>query len=81
MHVPTGFPEVSPGNPDNWKHRSKDMRCGTCIYFVEKRTTGERNLDAKTLGRCRRRSPTINGWPAVFDEDWCGDHKIDEEKI
>lgn len=33
------------------------------------------------LGRCRRHAPTMNGFPAVFEEDWCGDHKLDENKI
>ncbi len=33
------------------------------------------------LGRCRRHSPTMNGYPAVFVNDWCGDHKLDENKI
>ena len=34
-----------------------------------------------TLGRCRRYAPTMNGWPAVFSTDWCGNHKMDENKI
>jgi len=58
---------------DNWEHRSTHMRCKTCMWFVPK--------GACALGRCRRRAPTLNGWPAVFDADWCGDHKIDEAKI
>lgn len=33
------------------------------------------------LGRCRRHAPTMNGYPAVFANDWCGDHKMDESKI
>ncbi len=33
------------------------------------------------LGRCRKRAPTLNGFPAVFENDWCGDHKLDENKI
>jgi hypothetical protein len=33
------------------------------------------------LGRCRRHAPTMNGYPAVFVTDWCGDHKLDETKI
>ena len=60
-------------NTDNWQHRSKNMRCYSCMWFVPK---GHGNL-----GRCRRRSPTMNGYPAVFQTDWCGDHKLDEERI
>ena len=33
------------------------------------------------LGRCRRHSPTMGGFPAVFAGDWCGDHKLDETKL
>lgn len=35
----------------------------------------------RTIGRCRRRAPTMNGYPVVFSDDWCGDHKIDENKV
>ena len=58
---------------DNWKHRSEGMRCKTCIWWVRKGHT--------PLGRCRKRAPTLNGWPAVFETDWCGDHKLDEAKL
>lgn len=67
---------------DNWKHRSNGMKCGTCMWFVCKRATGVPLEDASTvLGRCRRRAPTMNGYPVVFRDDWCGDHKLDENKI
>jgi len=60
---------------DNWIHRSANMRCGSCMYFVKKegRVPG--------LGRCRRNAPTLGGWPAIFDSDWCGAHKLDENAI
>ena len=51
------------------------MACRTCIYFVPK------GAESARIGRCRRRSPTLNGWPVMFDSDWCGDHKIDESKV
>ena len=38
----------------------------------------------KELGRCRRHSPGQAGgpgWPPVFDADWCGDHRIDENRL
>ncbi len=34
----------------------------------------------KIVGRCRRHAPTMNGYPAVYMTDWCGDHKLDENK-
>lgn len=57
---------------DNWEHRSKGMLCKTCMFFVEKK---------EGFGRCRRNAPTMNGFPAVFATDWCGNHKLDETKI
>lgn len=33
------------------------------------------------LGRCRKRAPTMGGYPAVMEIDWCGDHKLDENKV
>jgi hypothetical protein len=35
----------------------------------------------QNLGRCRRHAPTMSGYPAVFVSDWCGDHKLDENKV
>lgn len=58
--------------PDAWRNRSKNMRCRTCMHYVRKGNG--------LLGRCRRHAPTLGGWPAVFESDWCGDHKLDEEK-
>ncbi len=57
---------------DPWKHRSSAMSCKTCMWFIIK---GD-----KDLGRCRRHAPTMSGYPVVFESDWCGDHKLDEEK-
>lgn len=65
---------------DNWKHRSKGMLCATCMFFVEKLTTAIQPED-RCIGRCRRRAPTMNGFPVIYSSDWCGDHKIDETKI
>ena len=38
-------------------------------------------LIERQLGRCRRHAPTMSGFPAVFETDWCGDHKLDENKL
>ena len=67
-------------NEDLWKHRSVGMRCATCMFFVIKELAPGVETDWK-LGRCRRHGPTLQGWPAVFPADWCGDHKLDENKI
>lgn len=57
---------------DNWKHRSENMLCKQCMFYVEKN---------EKIGRCREKSPTLKGWPAVFPNDWCGAHKLDEGKL
>ena len=62
---------------DPWAHRSDGMKCKTCMWFVPK--SGDK--PAYDLGRCRRHAPTMNGYPVVFVNDWCGDHKVDENKI
>lgn len=61
---------------DPWKHRSKYMKCTTCMWFVRKEAT-----TPTMVGRCRRHAPTMNGYPVVYDTDWCGDHKVDESKV
>lgn len=36
--------------------------------------------DPIVVGRCRRHAPTMNGYPVVYETDWCGDHKLDETR-
>lgn len=71
---------------DPWKHRAAGMKCGSCMWFVAKpaNPAGPDSTlpDGRgALGRCRRHAPTMNGYPAVFATDWCGDHKLDETKL
>lgn len=68
---------------DPWKHRSKGMKCGTCMWSVIKVKDGSEggNDERGNLGRCRRHAPSMNGYPAIFEADWCGDHKLDENKL
>jgi len=56
---------------DPWKNRAQKMVCETCIYYVPK---GEKAL----VGRCRRHAPTMKGYPVVYPNDWCGEHKLNE---
>lgn len=62
---------------DNWEHRSSNMICETCMWYIPK-LVGKKETE---VGRCRRNAPTISGFPVVFYTDWCGNHKIDENKI
>lgn len=68
---------------DPWQHRSERMTCMTCMWFLVKgsrlqATTGP--MKGEQVGRCRRHSPSLDGFPVVFGADWCGDHKVDETK-
>ena len=62
---------------DPWAKRSHGMRCTTCIFYVMKVDDVE-NPPSRELGRCRRHAPTMQGFPVVFPDDWCGDHKLKE---
>lgn len=62
---------------DPWIHRSRGMSCATCMWAVDKVSSD----GTVKLARCRRHAPTMNGYPAIFLTDWCGDHKLDENKL
>lgn len=62
---------------DPWVNRSDGMRCVSCIWYCVKEIK-----DAPShIGRCRKPAPTMGGYPVVFQTDWCGDHRLDENKI
>lgn len=66
---------------DPWAHRSEGMRCKTCMWFAQKAPTKVPGDVGYSIGRCRRHAPTLGGYPVVFVNDWCGDHKLDENRI
>jgi len=51
------------------------------MWFVPKLHEGAKEGDVMRLGRCRKHAPTLDGYPAVMPSDWCGDHKLDENKL
>lgn len=55
--------------------RGDGICCQTCVYFVIEEG------NERGVGRCRRHAPALGGFPVVLREDWCGDHKIDANKI
>ncbi len=65
---------------DPWVHRTAGMRCRTCVFYVPK-VPGDELTPGRELGRCRRSAPTMKGFPAVFPADWCGEHRLDENKL
>jgi hypothetical protein len=78
LEVPVAETETA---RDPWKHRSERMKCATCMFYVPKIVVGAvGGIGPREVGRCRRHAPTMAGYPAVFPDDWCGDHKLDEEK-
>jgi hypothetical protein len=65
----------TPPEADCWANRSENMRCKSCIWFAAKPSQpGEYT----NIGRCRRHAPTMSGYPVVYVNDWCGDHKLNE---
>jgi hypothetical protein len=62
---------------DPWAHRSEGMRCKSCMWFVPK--TGPDGIT--DLGRCRRHAPSATGFVPVFVNDWCGDHRLNENWV
>jgi hypothetical protein len=57
---------------DNWKNRSIEMLCKTCLYYVPKN---------EIIGRCRFNPPTLKGFIPVYPIDWCGQHRLNEQKL
>ncbi len=51
---------------DRWD-RKDGFCCATCYVYAPK--------DAD-MGRCRRHAPTMAGYPVVYRDDWCGEHKL-----
>lgn len=67
---------------DPWQHRSKGMSCITCMWHANKKRTRPLTEELELgIGRCRRHAPAMNGYPVVFANDWCGDHKLDENAL
>jgi len=47
-------------------------KCENCIYFAT-----EHHTDAPI---CRRNPPTVQGQPSTHKDNWCGEHRRNEEK-
>ncbi len=62
-------------------NRRSGLKCSTCMWFSIKVQSSPSAPASPVFGRCQRHAPTISGYPAVFGGDWCGDHKLDENKL
>lgn len=67
-----------PGVPEQIKVRNIPTEKSGLVTVLDANPEPVKNW---TVGRCRRHAPTLGGWPVVFSTDWCGDHKIDENRI
>jgi len=56
----------------------KEPTCGTCMFFALKEPTKKLH---NRIGNCRFHASQEDGHHAVFDSGWCGDYKVDENKI
>ncbi len=72
------MPDELETDRDPWHDRDKGMLCRTCRFYVKK---GARDDTTKEIGRCRRYAPVMAGFPVVFPHDWCGEHKLDENRV
>ena len=67
---------------DPWVDRAGGMRCATCRFYVQKVPSKVLSTAiVKEIGPCRRYAPTMQGFPVVFPADWCGEHKLDENRV
>ena len=66
---------------DPWAFRSDNMLCACCMWYVNKKSIQPTSGVVRIIGRCRRHAPTMSGYPVVYGDDWCGDHKLDENKL
>lgn len=65
---------MTEGIKDPWAHRSEGMKCPSCMWGVFA-------SEQAAVGRCRRHAPSMNGYPAIYRDDWCGDHKVEKSNV
>jgi len=56
------------------KETVSDVRCGDCRYFYC-RERWENGSSTLVTSQCRLKPPTVEGWPVVHQDDWCGKFK------
>ena len=55
--------------------------CKTCKFYEEK-VPAKQDRNYTMIGRCKRNAPQAGeGFPMVYPTDWCGQYRIDENKI
>lgn len=72
---------------DRWD-RKTDFGCASCMFWVPKQEhkvvghpTPLPSIGTIQLGRCRRNAPTMKGYPVVYADGWCGEHKIGSNPV
>jgi hypothetical protein len=55
--------------------RPDHIRCETCAFFQP-----DSDIASVQNGTCRRRPPeSVKRWPAVYRNQWCGEHVVGED--
>jgi hypothetical protein len=81
-YAPPAHVPIAGAQADPWRDRSAGMRCKSCMWFVPKVPNSIKTHPLQwDLGRCRRHAPAMTGFPVVFVNDWCGDHRVDENRV
>ncbi len=58
-----------------------DRKCKTCKFYVEK-TPSDDTKNHMVVGRCRRSAPLAGeGFPMTDPKGWCGQYRVDEDKV
>jgi len=67
------------------KKSEREIKCGTSDPLSAPSSLLEPSISKEDprghIGRCRRSAPTMKGFPIVFEMDWCGEHRLDENKL
>ena len=57
------------------------QQCVNCKFFFHLLHDNVQEGDVLRAGRCRRRSPTSDGFPFVLPIEWCGEYETDINKL
>jgi hypothetical protein len=59
----------------------KHVRCVSCVFFQPLLHSDVKEGDQIRLGKCRKNAPTVAGFPQVLPYEFCGEHRLDAEKL
>ncbi len=69
-----GVKRIKADPPGSGHLEAVPAKCDNCLfYFVRP--------DKERQGSCQVSAPKLEGWPMVWDHDWCGEHQADRQKV